>query len=707
MIAVDLVYNLALLAALSVVSGFIGVRWKGRLRGKILQGILFGSIAVIGMLRPFVYSQGLIFDGRSVIISLCGLFYGPVPALLASVMAAICRVVQGGSGTVTGILVIASSFAFGVAYHYLVIKKEIKLSGSRLYVFGLLVHVSMVLLMFTLPAGAGVRVIQNIAAPVLIIYPLATILIGKIIQDRMTAIRSSELLAKNENLLKKAEALVGMGHFTVDPLTHDFTYSQEMYKIFGIPESEMDRSRVGLFKHIHRDDHAFLDSIRRAVADASMDDIDFSFRFIRPDGDVRRIKAKMQMRYHQNGKIAEIFGTAADDTDRYNAETDRVARLTAEEANKAKSSFLSNMSHELRTPLNSVIALSGVLSRRLSGKIPEEEYEYISVIERNGKKLLSLINDILDLSRIEAGKEDIRFKTFTLNELLFDIEETIAPQAAEKNLTLNITEEGGDSYVSTDYEKCMHVVRNLASNAVKFTDQGTVSIHGRVLPNLMEIRITDTGPGIDEGFIPYLFTEFRRADDSATRKHGGSGLGLAIAKKYANLLGGEISVHTMKGWGTTFSFTIPIPVYGKKEKHETESVESAIVTPEKNLAPDGDKPLILIVEDNADNRTTMKALLEDRFRIKEAENGIDGVTLAKRYLPDLVLMDNALPRMSGIEALAELRNCPETRDIPIIAVTANAMKGDREFFLEHGFNAYIAKPIDIRILDATLGEFMK
>jgi signal transduction histidine kinase len=235
------------------------------------------------------------------------------------------------------------------------------------------------------------------------------------------------------------------------------------------------------------------------------------------------------------------------------------------EASRLKTNFLSNMSHELRTPLNSVIALSGVLSRRLDKKIPDEEYSFIEVIERNGKHLLNLINDILDISRIEAGHEEIEVTGFNAGNLIAEIVTMIEPQAKQKNIELLYHKDEINVHLSCDANKCRHILQNLIGNAVKFTEKGKVEIAARQIETNIVITVTDTGIGIAEEHLQHIFDEFRQADSSSSRKFGGTGLGLTIARKYANLLGGTIAVKSVQGKGAEFTLTLPL-VYAPENR---------------------------------------------------------------------------------------------------------------------------------------------
>ncbi len=246
--------------------------------------------------------------------------------------------------------------------------------------------------------------------------------------------------------------------------------------------------------------------------------------------------------------------------ERKKAEEVKIARDAAERANKAKSAFISNMSHELRTPLNSVIALSGVLNRRLSGKIEPEEFSYLEIIERNGKHLLALINSILDLSRIEAGKESLVRENFLASTLVREIADLLRPQAMMKGIGLECLHDTTEGKICSDREKCRHIIQNLISNAIKFTEQGCVIIHVKGAPSSIIITVADTGIGISANFLPHVFEEFSQEDASHARKNSGTGLGLAIARKYAELLGGTLTAESEQGKGSTFTLVLPLGV---------------------------------------------------------------------------------------------------------------------------------------------------
>ncbi|MBI5521492.1 MAG: response regulator [Desulfarculus sp.] len=362
-----------------------------------------------------------------------------------------------------------------------------------------------------------------------------------------------------------------------------------------------------------------------------------------------------------------------------------------DQANRLKSSFLANMSHELRTPLNSVIALSGVLERRLAGAIPAEEHGYLGVIERNGKSLLELINNLLDLSRIEAGREQIRPSTFALPELVGEVTGLIEPQAAEKGLELRASLPTGLPPLYSDPEKCRHILLNLLANAVKFTDAGHVEISAACQDHSMRVVVSDTGIGIAAEHLPYIFDEFRQADGSASRRHGGTGLGLAIAKKYANLLGGRIAVKSQPGQGSTFTLTLPLSLPGPNGGQ-------APAAPGRGCPPGGQMGRgglaagtsqqglgrrILVVEDSEPAIVQLTDILAGQgYQVAVARDGRQALEQVASQKPEAMVLDLMMPEVDGFQVLGAIRSAPGTANLPVLILTAKHVTGEELSFLQ-------------------------
>ncbi len=355
-----------------------------------------------------------------------------------------------------------------------------------------------------------------------------------------------------------------------------------------------------------------------------------------------------------------------------------VQKRQLSEANRLKTSFISNMSHELRTPLNSVIALSGVLNRRLANQIPEEEYSYLEVIERNGKQLLALINDILDLSRIEAGREEIEVSQFDIRNLLAEVVSVISPLARQKNIELLQAAAAGLPAMSSDSTKCRHILQNLVGNAVKFTEAGRVEVSIRQQGDAIQIIVSDTGIGISKEDLAHIFDEFRQADSSTSRRFGGTGLGLAIAKKYAQLLGGNITVQSSPGQGSVFTLSLPLHL-----THDASSWKEAGEVPDLKpvrAAPpvsEHDQRTILVVEDSEPAIVQLKDIFDlPAYHILVARNGQEALDVIQHTLPDVILLDLMLPGMDGFDLLKNVREAERTAQVPVLILTAKAITKD-------------------------------
>ncbi len=358
-------------------------------------------------------------------------------------------------------------------------------------------------------------------------------------------------------------------------------------------------------------------------------------------------------------------------------------RRQLDEANRLKSAFLSNMSHELRTPLNSVIALSGVLHRRLAGAIPEQEYGFLEVIERNGKGLLAMINDILDLSRIEAGRADVSIGRFSMRELTDDVVAMLAPIAEEKGIVLENRMGRDLPLLESDADKCRHILQNLIGNAVKFTETGSVTITARLHARRFYVTVTDTGVGIASQHFVRIFDEFRQSDDSTTRKFGGTGLGLAIAKKYAALLHGDIAVESALGTGSAFTLRLPLALEASERATPGAATASFAAranghTPEAH----GDGRTILVVEDNESAIIQLTDILSRQgYAVRVARDGKAALSSIELGVPDAMVLDLMMPDVDGFQVLKAIRSVERTAHIPVLILTAKHVTREELSFL--------------------------
>ncbi|NQV35207.1 MAG: response regulator, partial [Phycisphaeraceae bacterium] len=362
----------------------------------------------------------------------------------------------------------------------------------------------------------------------------------------------------------------------------------------------------------------------------------------------------------------------------------RAQRRQVEESNRLKSEFLSNMSHELRTPLNSVMVLSRVLAVEGKDQLSEEQMRYLEIIERNGKNLLTTINDILDLSKIEAGRVELTPESIPVKQSLDTLLETLAPLAQEKGLDLEL-DIPGDLEITTDAPRFQQILQNLIGNAIKFTPEGQVSITASVQENMVIIHVSDTGIGIPADDLPYIFNEFRQVDGSSSRQFEGTGLGLAIARKSADILGGTLSASSTLGQGSIF--TLKLPLVFKAADLPAQPILPARLTRALPQAK-----TILVVDDEIEMVEMICLALEDAgYRTVPATSGTQALRLARECRPFAIMLDVMMPEMDGWEVLQNLKREAATADIPVIICSACE---DLETGVALGAVGYVTKPVD-------------
>ena len=351
-----------------------------------------------------------------------------------------------------------------------------------------------------------------------------------------------------------------------------------------------------------------------------------------------------------------------------------IQREKVQEANQLKSEFLSNMSHELRTPLNSVMALSRVLLMQAKETLSKEELGYLEIIERNGKNLLSLINDILDLSKIEAGKMEMVPRNVRISESIEMLMERLAPLAREKGIQLHADISPDLPRIISDENRLQQIFQNIMGNAVKFTSKGSVTVSAHPHGDTLQIKIADTGIGISEKNLPYIFEEFRQVDGTAARSYEGTGLGLAIAYKTAKMLGGDISVESTPGKGSTFTLILPITAKTTSEPAlrppQSRSISSS-PSCEYPKRPINNKKRLLVVEDNESAVIQIKMILEKAgYHVDITTSGQQALNYIAGTIPDGIILDLMMPGMDGFEVLERMRSTRTTACIPVLVLTA-------------------------------------
>jgi PAS domain S-box-containing protein len=437
-------------------------------------------------------------------------------------------------------------------------------------------------------------------------------------------------------------------------------------------------------EHVHPDDRAFVLKNRNALLEEN--ELTQEYRFRHKDGSYRWVHDKMYLARDTSGKAIEAIGAWIDITESHQAELALAeAKEAAEAANRAKTEFLANISHELRTPMNAILGFTQILQREPD--LNSKHRDFLNSIRRSGSHLLTLIDDLLDLSKIESGKLDIARSIFGLAEFLDGIAEIFVLRARQKGLVFRF--EKADplpDFVFGDEKRLRQVLINLLSNAVKFTAEGQAVFRVSHRDNTACFEIEDTGPGIAERDLERIFAPFERLEYHASGE--GSGLGLAITKRLAELMQGKLEVHSIPGKGSLFRIGIPLPIASKP---------SALKSRKQHIVGyQGERRRIMIVDDNPDNLAILASVLEPMgFVTESAINGREALEKFEDFDPALMLVDLVMPEMDGTETVQRLRTGERGRAVKAIAVTANAFEDTRQMCLASGFDDFIAKPLEI------------
>jgi len=509
-------------------------------------------------------------------------------------------------------------------------------------------------------------------------------------------------LMQSEDRLQRSQMFANIGTWDWDITSGDIYWSDRISALFGYEEKVPLTSYAHFLTAIHPDDRKYvIDSIDDCVLNGA--EYNVEHRVVWPDGSVHWLHESGDVVRSKGGKPLHMLGVVQDITSRIEFDnTLQEAKDDAERANLAKSKFLSSMSHELRTPMNAIIGFSQLLSMDPGEPLSDQQKESVGEITSAGQHLLSLINEILDLSRIEAGHVDLSIEAVDIIKIINESYHLMAPLAKSRNIDINVSSalsylNDNNNIVCADYTRLKQVVLNLISNAIKYNDEnGRIDVVcSHTEQGYVRITVSDTGRGISDEDKEKLFKPFSRVGENLTEVEG-VGIGLMITKKLVKLMGGNIDFDSDYNNGSSFWIDLPVSYDSATVETEVKSYESVT----SDIVSSDCKYKVLYIEDNPANLRLISQLLQriPGIEMSSAHDPFLGMDLAYEYVPDLILLDINLPGITGFDVLKRLRENEKTNSIPIVAISANAMQKDINEGLSAGFDDYVTKPIDVTAL---------
>ena len=533
--------------------------------------------------------------------------------------------------------------------------------------------------------------------------PVSLVGINLDITDRK---RSELALKESEEKFRQLAEAVDAVFWIVDLASRSHVYVSPAYeRIWGYPVEELYENPNAWLEHLHPEDRP---RIAASPAEELLEEYNEEYRIIRTDGEVRWIRDRAFAIRNEQGQVYRVAGIAEDISDRKHAEAQ--LQQTNEQllrATRLKDEFLASMSHELRTPLNAILGMTEALQEEVFGPVGDAQRHALQTIESSGGHLLALINDILDVAKIESGQVELNLSATAIAPLCEASVSFIKQQALSKDIQIQLDLSPAVPQMLIDERRMRQVLINLLNNAVKFTPEGG-RITLKVAPLYQEFSpqssasvtgvhwsVQDTGIGIAPEHLPKLFQPFVQIDSALNRQFEGTGLGLSLVKRLVELHGGEVGVTSQVGVGSCFSVTLPMG---------TVSSSLSQTPPEHSQSPLRDSklessPLILLAEDNAANIQTLSSYLNAKgYQVLLAKDGAEAIQQAQEQQPNLIIMDVQMPGMDGLEAMQRIRQQSWGLDVPIIALTALALESDEQRCLQAGADEYLSKPVKLKHL---------
>lgn len=714
-IIVGLLHNTAILLALAMFyeNFWLNNEDNKRIKAKLITGIILGGIGTILMFTPWVLEPGVVFDTRSVMLSIAGLFFGIIPTMIAIIITSLVRFYLGGEGIYMGIAVIITSGLIGVLWRTYRPHWKNKKYYFELLSMGIVVHLTMIACTVFLPQHLALPILKTVTIPALFVYSPATMLIGILMFRQSKNQENRQAQFKLIETERRLNYVLESGNIITLFLNTkgDIEYCNDYFlQITGYSKEEViNKNWFELFipDNIKQSVYSiFIEGINAGAVTKKFENI-----ILTKDKEELYILWNNIVLHSDEDKITGIASVGVDTTESkqykkalikkneeiliQNEELSK-AKEKAEESERLKSAFLANMSHEIRTPMNSILGFSDLLMNENLSIDKKEKYHQI--VNASGKRLMNLISDIIDISKIDAKQLTLEKRLFNLNTLIETLHGQFLIVASQKNIKL-VNSKGlsdSESFINSDETRLSQIISNLLENALKFTKDGTIEFGYELVKNNLHFYVKDTGIGINKKDHQLIFDRFKQSDNGVLTVKAGSGLGLSISKGIVEMLGGQIWVESELNKGATFYFTIP-------KLWLLNNTDQKIIKSENKLELDcNNTATILIAEDEPSNYLYLEALLEHcPFNLIHVDNGKDAVEKFKTNASiDLILMDFNMPIMSGLDAIKEIRKSDKT--IPIIALTAYAMAEDKEKALAAGCSDYLSKPISKEILIETI-----
>ncbi|MFA6162403.1 MAG: response regulator [Methylobacter sp.] len=510
-----------------------------------------------------------------------------------------------------------------------------------------------------------------------------------VVQDITTPKLAELALAENRIRLEESQNLAKLGNWETDLSTGEIRWADEIYRIFGQDPAIFTPSAKAFLRCVHPDDVELVRANERQVTETGIHNV--FYRIIRPNGEIRHVHELARLERNSDDQPVRLIGTVQDVTDLKQAEQALIAtRDEAERANNAKSEFLSSMSHELRTPMNAILGFGQLLE--MDTDLNEDQTDCVSEILKAGRHLLTLINEVLDLSKIESGNIELSIEPLACAELVEECLALVSPLAQGRGITMN--NEGLDGLMMrADRTRLKQVLLNLLSNAIKYNSpEGEVWIRASAHNDVVRLEVSDTGSGISVERQKEIFQPFSRLGVEDTEIEG-TGIGLTISRRLIEMMGGKIGVESRANRGSTF--WIELPEDASTPTPPTDGIEYART---HGVRSQGEgRHTVLYIEDNPANLRLVSQILDKhpQLQLITAHTAEFGLELASAHRPDLILLDINLPGMDGYQVLSVLRSQDWAKMTPVIAISANAMPRDIERSKEGGFVDYITKPIDV------------